>query len=169
MTILDPRLWLGIVMVALSSYGAGRWQQHRTDERSYAAERLSASLDAQKHMTDAVNAVRDEERRKYAAVQDEVKNATKLRIAAEAAARRADAASVGLRARVSQLLADARSRDAGTAAGSTSESDAIGVLADVLGRVDERAGILAKAADTAHREGLACERISDKMMVGPAK
>ena len=39
--------------------------------------------------------------------------------------------------------------------------DAIGVLADVLGRADQRAGILADAADRAHAAGLACERDYD--------
>ena len=36
--------------------------------------------------------------------------------------------------------------------------DAIGVLAHLLGRADERAGILAAAADAAHAAGAACER-----------
>ena len=39
--------------------------------------------------------------------------------------------------------------------------DAIGVLADVLGRCDQRAGILADFADRAHAAGLACERDYD--------
>jgi len=36
-------------------------------------------------------------------------------------------------------------------------ADAIGVLADVLGRADARAGVLAAFADRAHAAGLACE------------
>ena len=39
--------------------------------------------------------------------------------------------------------------------------DAIGVLADVLGRCDQRAGILADFADRTHAAGLACERDYD--------
>ena len=39
--------------------------------------------------------------------------------------------------------------------------DAIGVLAHLLGRADERAGILAAAADAAHAAGAACERDYD--------
>jgi len=39
--------------------------------------------------------------------------------------------------------------------------DAIGVLADVLGRADQRAGELADFADRAHAAGLACERDYD--------
>ena len=39
--------------------------------------------------------------------------------------------------------------------------DPIGVLADVLGRADRRAGVLAAFADAAHAAGLACERDYD--------
>ena len=39
--------------------------------------------------------------------------------------------------------------------------DAIGVLADVLGRADQRAGELADFADRAHAAGLSCERDYD--------
>ena len=41
--------------------------------------------------------------------------------------------------------------------------DAIGVLADVLGRADTRAGILASTADAARIAGLKCERDYDAL------
>lgn len=41
--------------------------------------------------------------------------------------------------------------------------DAIGVLADVLGRADKRAGVLAAYADTARAAGLKCERDYDAL------
>lgn len=45
--------------------------------------------------------------------------------------------------------------------------DAIGVLADVLGRADRRAGLLAAYADAAHVAGLKCERDYDALTVKP--
>jgi len=51
--------------------------------------------------------------------------------------------------------------DTAAAGQQPSAGDAIGVLADVLGRCDARAGILAAFADEAHAAGLACERNYD--------
>jgi hypothetical protein len=45
--------------------------------------------------------------------------------------------------------------------------DAIGVLADVLGRVDRRAGVLAAYADAARAAGLKCERDYDALKPSP--
>lgn len=45
--------------------------------------------------------------------------------------------------------------------------DAIGVFADVLGRADRRAGILADIADTARIAGLKCEADYDSLTPGP--
>ena len=42
-------------------------------------------------------------------------------------------------------------------------ADAIGVLADVLGRADRRAGVLATYADAARTAGLKCERDYDSL------
>lgn len=71
----------------------------------------------------------------------------RVRDAAAAAAQRARAQCAG-----------ATPADLGTPAG-----DPIGVLADVLGRADERAGILAELADRRYIAGRACEREYDKL------
>ncbi|MFG0659304.1 DUF2514 family protein [Delftia sp. WSY_13] len=94
----------------------------------------------------------------------------------EALGRAADAERAG-RLRSDKLLAQ-RTRDfqslarsAATAAEREATADAIGVLADVLGRADERAGILAAAADQARARGAACERaydtVADRINAGP--
>lgn len=66
-----------------------------------------------------------------------------------------DAAGRDLRVRLNAAVAAAR---AASAAGGEAAGDPIGVLADVLSRADERAGILADYADRARIAGLACER-----------
>jgi hypothetical protein len=58
-------------------------------------------------------------------------------------------------------------RDSPTGSVSEAAGDAIGVLADVLGRADRRAGILAAYADAAHAAGLKCERDYDALTVAP--
>ena len=54
-------------------------------------------------------------------------------------------------------------RDSPTVENCTAAGDAIGVLADVLGRADRRAGILASYADAARAAGLKCERDYDAL------
>lgn len=51
--------------------------------------------------------------------------------------------------------------DAAAAGHQPPADDAVGVLADVLGRADRRAGVLAAFADAAHAAGAACERNYD--------
>lgn len=38
LAILDPRIWLAVSIACAVSYGAGRWQQWRADEREAVAE-----------------------------------------------------------------------------------------------------------------------------------
>lgn len=87
------------------------------------------------------------------------------RATADTAAARASAGS--LRDAADQLAArlaesEAR-RDTCTAGASKAAADAARVLADVLKRADERAGILAAAADQARARGLACEAAYDSV------
>lgn len=54
-----------------------------------------------------------------------------------------------------------------TGAECAAAGDAIGVLADVLGRADRRAGVLAAYADAARTAGLKCERDYDSLKPPP--
>ena len=80
------------------------------------------------------------------------------------------------RARAAGRVASERLRDAATAAAARARAqcaaatpadlraatgDPVGVLADVLGRADERAGLLADLADRRYLAGRACEREYD--------
>jgi hypothetical protein len=58
-------------------------------------------------------------------------------------------------------------RDSPTLDQCAAGGDAIGVLADVLGRADRRAGQLAEVADTARSRGLKCERDYDALTEPP--
>lgn len=78
---------------------------------------------------------------------------------------RARAAAVGMRDATASAAQRARAQCAGPATADlgTPAGDPIGVLADVLGRADERAGILADLADRRYIAGRACEREYDKL------
>lgn len=79
--------------------------------------------------------------------------------AASAAAARATAERDAFRVRLNAYLSASRGpRPAAPASGGTSAADPLDVLADVLGRADDRAQALAAYADQARIAGLACER-----------
>lgn len=139
----------------------------------------AAQLDAKKtrtkhakvlqHIADltaiALHAVRAQEAQ-WAATQE--RNARETATKNEAA--RADAASArrasdGLQKRINTLVVAARrsSANPGTEPAIEATGDPIGVLADVLSRADQRAGVLAEYADKARIAGQSCERDYDAL------
>ncbi|MCA8239842.1 DUF2514 family protein [Burkholderia sp. AU32262] len=121
----------------------------------------TTTIAAQKAQLGAVEAARAEEQRRTAAQSEIANDANKQRTAALADAFAARAAAGSLQQRVDQLVASARHPT--TAAGSPATGDALDLLADVLGRADERAGELAAYADAARIAGQQCERDYDAL------
>ncbi|MCO1435458.1 DUF2514 domain-containing protein [Burkholderia multivorans] len=154
MTILDPRVWLAFI-VALSITAAGCYFKGHAD-----GVRTTAAA-AQKAQAEAVAAARAEEQRRTAAQQENANHAAKERDQARADAAAAASAADGLRKQVATLIERARHPAATT--GSAAAGDALDLLADVLGRVDERAGELAEYADRARIAGQQCERDYDAL------
>lgn len=167
MTLLDPRVWLAVIIALALAYGGGRWQQSAHDKATYQAKTTAAALSAAVDQVKAVDRARAEEQRRIAA-QTEIANAAKKDADdARADARDAGAAADGLRKRVADLLAAARAgKDSASPSGGAPAGDPLGVLADVLERADRRAGILAEYADAARVAGQACERSYDALTHG---
>ena len=145
--LLDPRVWLAALVVCLAAYGAGRWHQYRYDGRAQAQAVL-----------EAVEQARAEEQRRTHEQERIASEATQQAAKARDDARAAVGSAERLRQRVAALRCDPAAAASGPAA-----SDPIGVLADVLRRADERAGLLAEYADSARIAGLACERSYDAL------
>lgn len=164
MSLLDPRVWLAVIVGLALSYGAGRWQQMGHDKTKYAAERTATALVAATKQIEAVNAARAEEQRRTAA-QVGIANAAKK----DADAARADAVAAGsaadrLRMRVNELLAAARApKDPAAASGSATAGDTDTMLAELFRRADERAGSLATDLDASRIAGKACEAAYDSL------
>lgn len=165
--IATARFWLALVVVSLLSYGGGRWQQSHADGAKYEAERTKAALSAAVDQAKAVDLARAEEQRRTAA-QTEIANAAiQDAKAAQADARIADAARRELLARATALAnAGRRPGDSGIVGSGQAAGDAAGLLADVLGKIDQRAQDLAEFADAAHIAGQACERSYDALTPG---
>lgn len=124
---------------ALGGWAGWDWRDARAQR-----ERVAAVEEAQREEA----ALRGRMEESHARTIEEL---ARLRIDRAAA----DAASRDLRVRLAGAVAAAR---AASAAGGEAAGDPIGVLADVLGRADERAGVLAGYADQTRAAGLACER-----------
>jgi hypothetical protein len=118
--------------------------------------------------TKAVDDARIEERRRTVEQTKATNEAIQQAERARADARAADAARRELFARATALAnASRRPGDSGAVDGGASTGDPGHLLADVLGRADQRAGELAAYADAARIAGLACERSYDALTPGP--
>ncbi|AXK65942.1 DUF2514 family protein [Burkholderia sp. IDO3] len=157
MTILDPRVWLAFIVSLAITAGAGYFKGHHDADQS------ATVADQAKQIRD-LKAARAEEQRRTAAQTEIANDANQQRTAALADAFAARAAAGSLQQRVDQLVAAAR--HSAVAAGSPATGDALDLLADVLGRADERAGELAKIADDRGIAGKQCERDYDALTVG---
>jgi len=157
------RILCAAVLVVLALAGGAVWV-YRGERDTARAELAQERLDAARAKVKAVDDARIEEQRR-AAAQTEIANAaTKELEGARADAAAANDAAGRLRQRVAELVSAGRAAgnpaptNAGQAAG-----DPLDVLADVLGRADQRAGILAEYADAARVAGQACERAYDAL------
>ncbi|MGT2433527.1 DUF2514 family protein [Cupriavidus basilensis] len=157
----------GAALLAAGLFAAG-WAVNGWRKDAELAELMAAR--AQERLSQAyaqvkaVDEARLEEQRRTAA-QTEIANvATKDAETARGDARAAGDAAEQLRGRVAQLLAASRAAgNPAPAGGGSPTGDPIGMLADVLGRADQRAGILAEYADAARIAGQACERAYDAL------
>lgn len=121
--------------------------------RTAAADQIKATYQA-----------RAEEQRRVAAQTEIANEAVRQLREAQQSARTADAARRELLARVTALVnASRRPGDPAAVAAGTATGDPVILLADVLGRADQRAGELAQYADAARIAGQKCERDYDAL------
>lgn len=168
-------LWVagGAAAIALSAIGVQTYRlgDAEKDLAEARAEWAAKEADLSRRALEAEQRERQKEQ-DWARLQKEIRDATIDRLSeADAAASAADAAARGLRERV-QALAAAGRRTCGhpAAAGrGASAPDQIGVLADVLGRADAAAGVLAAEADRRRAAGIACEQSYDALTAKPPR
>lgn len=168
--LLNWRAWLALGLAAALAFGgftvyrAGKGAGSAEKQAKWdKAELASSRADVEAAMVNAKETQRRLDRQK--ANQDAHDK--------ELAAARGDAslnAAAADRLREQNAVTAKRWRDAlsnpTTGGQCAAAGDAIGVLADVLGRADQRAGILASYADTARAAGLKCERDYDSLIGG---
>lgn len=148
----------GLVLGAVG-WAANGWRMgaqladERTSHATVMEEHARAALVA-------VQAARDEERRRVAAIE-EIRNAADQEIAD---VQRRERAAADVRVRDAVVDYARRHRPAGNpgaAEPSQTTGDPIGMFAELLGELDDLAGQYAAAADRARAAGLTCERAYD--------
>ena len=135
-----------------------RLHSAQTEVATVKAARVQDQLTAKAAALKAQTEYRAEEQRR-AQRQKEIADESEARVAAARAdADAAASAAGGLRQRIAALAARGRAatcNPSAPASGAPAE-DALGVFADVLGRAEARARLLAQVADRAHEAGEIC-------------
>ena len=149
---------LGAQTLRLSNEQAAHAKDREFYEKQVANSALATLQDEQNQRTK--EAAREKEK------TDAIESAQNLARAAIVARDAANRSAVSMRKSTAELVARARQGCENTAlgTGSTATDDPIGVLANVLGRADDRAGILAAYADSARIAGQTCERQYDSLV-----
>lgn len=130
----------------------------------YEAKEAAAMAAAAQATASAAIAAQTETARRVAAQEGITHDAQVQAAVATADAASAAHARDALRVQLDAYVSASRGpRDPGSAALSAPTGDPIGVLADVLGRADDRAGRLAVIADQSRVAGRACERAYDAL------
>lgn len=148
-----------LVMLAFAACAAIIWRQdHKANQIKLQQANAEAAM--QQAMADYLRDLGefDRETTKAIAANEEEANAQLETLRSAAAVERAGRlrSDATLATRTSELQRMARR--AATDAEREASAAAIGVFANVLGRLDERAGILAAAADDSRTRGNACQR-----------
>lgn len=157
------RIFFAAVLVVLALAG-GSVLVYRGERDAARAELAQSRLDAARAQVKAVDDARIEEQRRTTAQTEIANDATKKLEGARADLAAANDVSGRMRQRIAELLAAGRTAGNPAPAGAgPATDDPIGMLADVLGRADQRAGILAEYADVARIAGQACERSYDAL------
>lgn len=142
-------------LLALSLLLAGwQWRQAAIARSDLALYRGQVA----ERIQQAEATARAEERRRADKIQEAQDAAHKSRLAAESDARAARASADRLRQRAAELAASCSARDTAPAGPGQAASAPGDLLADMLGRIDQAAGELARHADEARIAGQLCER-----------
>jgi hypothetical protein len=159
---------LGLALVMGAVIGGYTWWRNNIASTAHTAgiAEQKATQDAADLVQAGINAKETQRRLDRQKVNQDEQD--KQLAAARADAVRNGGAADQLRDQNADIARRWRDALADPAAGSNcpAAGDAIGVLADVLGRADKRAGVLASYADTAHISGLKCEADYDALTLG---
>lgn len=154
--------WKGYVAVAVAAGVAAWWAQGwRYDAKISRIETAQATA-----LADAQAKAREIEQARVAAIEEVTKDADQKIAAVQADADAAADSAKRLRSELARLRQAAGDTAAAGAGPGQPGADPIGVLAVVLGELDDRAGEVGRYADRLKVAGLACETAYDSLGSG---
>ena len=167
LSLIPEWVKLAAMAVLLAAVGVQtvRLASEKQDFADARADWADVRAEASRIKAKAQSVEREEENRRQQEKENAIleAKAKNERLAADLV--RANRAAAGLQNAAAAAAERARQACQGpqAGAGGPAAEDPAGVLADVLGRLDARAGILAKAADDSRIAGAACERSYDSL------
>lgn len=152
-----PYRLIAWLLLAAGLFAAGAWFVHH--QRAFGVQQGRAEIQAKwdESALQQAQANASETQRRLAAQQETQRAHDQELAVAQRDAAAARTASERLSRQLAAFVAASRAHPT-PPSDSPPAGDPIGVLADVLGRADHRAGILAAYADSARIAGLQCER-----------
>lgn len=136
---------------------AGRAEVRQQWDAAVSQARAEALVQAQANAEETARRLRDQQR------NQEIQNAALAQAQDDARRNARDAERVRQQSAAAADIWSRTLRNSPTAADLQAAGEAIRVSADLLGRADRRAGILAAYADAARETGLKCERDYDSL------
>ncbi|WPH14703.1 DUF2514 family protein [Variovorax paradoxus] len=160
--LLNPKVWAAIALAAALTFS--NFFVYRSGKAEVRKDFDAYKIAQQELRILADRAQRAEEQRRAAATAQEAQHAQARIASLEDSLRLARTASDGVRDAAAGAASRARARACSVAPSpGKSGEDPIGLLVDVLGRIDQRAGDLAEYADRLRIAGIACERTYDAL------
>jgi len=156
--MLDSLKGTLLVGAFLAQAGAVAWGAHELTASHYRSKAAEVQTQHAQALARAAKEANDETERRINAQRAVTEAAQARADQAQAALERADRAAAGLRRVLQDLSSRASTLDPSTALDCATARATTRVLSDLLGRSDERAGVLAKYADASRNAGLACEQ-----------
>lgn len=143
--------------------GVVAWGAHELTASHYRTQAAEVQTQHAQAVAKAAKEAHDETERRLGAQRAITEAAQARADQAQAALERSDRAAAELRGVLHKLRTSATSLDPAVALDCATARAAAAVLSDLLGRSDERAGILAQHADASRSAGLACEQAYDSL------
>lgn len=164
--------YFAVLLVAAAAIAWALYERNATTAQRARADASQIELAGERAARTQAQDARAVENRRTARIQEALDAEHQSRQQALVDLRRADAAARSLRERAEQLAAaSCPAGDPAAAAGSAPAAAPADLLSDMLGRIDEAAGEIARHADDARIAGQLCERsyaaLRQEVAIGP--
>lgn len=155
--------WRGYVLAAVFAGLAAAGSAWEVQDLRYNAQLATIARDRAQQLADATQLARQAEQARSVAQTENLNAAQERETTALADAAAADAAADRLRKELADLQRHARSAAPAQSGASEQDTDTIGLLAELYGRMEADGRTVVKFADALKNAGLTCEGLYDSL------